>query len=246
MTHTAVITGASAGIGAATARHLAAEGFDVVLGARRVEQLEAVATSCGGRAIALDVTDPSSVATFVAEVGPCRVLVNNAGGAFGADPMARVSDAEVQERWQRMYDTNVLGLARLTASLLPALEESGDGHVVNVVSLAGFQAYPGGGGYVAAKHAARGITGVLRLELLGRPVRVTEVDPGMVETEFAAVAMGRADANELVYAGMTPLTADDVAEVIRFAVTRPSHVNLDRIVVQPRDQASAWHVHRER
>jgi len=241
VTRTAVITGASAGIGAATARHLAAAGFHVVLGARRIERIEALADEFGGTGRHLDVTDPESVAAFCDGLDEVHVLVNNAGGALGVDSIADADD----ERWQWMYDANVLGLMRMTRTLLPALLASGDGHVVNVVSIAGFEAYPGGGGYVAAKHAARGVTGVLRSELLGQPVRVTEIDPGLVETEFSVVRLGEEDANEKVYAGMTPLTADDVADVIRFAVTRPSHVNLDRIVVQPRDQASARFVHRD-
>ena len=168
------------------------------------------------------------------------MLGNYAGGALGLDSIADLDE----DRWRWMYEANVLGLARMTARLLPLLEESGDGHVVNVVSIAGFDPYPGGGGYVAAKHAARGVTQVLRQELLGRPVRVTEVDPGMVETEFSVVRLGDEDANDRVYAGMTPLTADDVADVVRFAVTRPSHVNLDRVVMQARDQVDARTVHR--
>ena len=240
MARTAVVTGASAGIGAATARHLAAAGLDVVLGARRVELVEALADELGGTGRHLDVTDPASVTSFCEALDGCDVLVNNAGGALGLDSIAEADD----ERWRWMYDANVLGLMRMTRALLPRLVASGDGHVVNVVSVAGFEAYPGGGGYVAAKHAARGVTGVLRQELLGQPVRVTEVDPGMVQTEFSVVRLGDEDAAAAVYAGMTPLTADDVADVVRFAVTRPSHVNLDRIVVQPRDQASATRVSR--
>ena len=240
MARTAVITGASAGIGAATARHLAEAGFDVVLGARRRDRLEEVARQTGGTAIPLDVTDADAVTAFCAAVDRCDVLVNNAGGALGVDTIAEADD----DRWQWMYEANVLGLLRMTRALLPRLLASGDGHVVNVVSIAGLEPYPGGGGYVAAKHAAHGVTGVLRAELLGQPVRVTEIDPGLVETEFSVVRLGREDANEQVYRGMTPLTADDVADVIRFAVTRPSHVNLDQVVLQPRDQASARFVHR--
>ena len=241
MARTAVITGASAGIGEATARHLADAGFQVVLGARRTGRIEALADELGGRGWFLDVTDGDAVQSFCDRLDRCDVLVNNAGGALGLDA---VEDLD-EDRWRWMYEANVLGLARMTAQLLPLLEASGDGHVVNVVSIAGFDPYPGGGGYVAAKHAARGVTQVLRQELLGRPVRVTEVDPGMVETEFSVVRLGDEDANERVYAGMTPLTADDVADVIRFAVTRPSHVNLDRVVMQARDQVDARTVHRE-
>lgn len=237
----AVVTGASSGIGAATARALAAEGFEVVLGARRVDRIEAIAAEIGGRAHVLDVTDAASVAAFVATVPECAVLVNNAGGASGLEP-ARSADLD---RWQAMYDSNVLGVARVTQGLLEALISSGDGRIVVVGSIASFESYPGGAGYTAAKHAVGSVTRTLRLELLGEPVRVIQIDPGMVETEFSAVRFdgdqARADA---VYQGMTPLSAEDVAEVISFAVTRPAHVNLDQIVLRPRDQASARDVHR--
>ncbi|EHN11479.1 Short chain dehydrogenase [Patulibacter medicamentivorans] len=238
----AVVTGASSGIGAAVARRLAGEGFDLVLGARRADRLAAVAAETGGRAVALDVTDADSVAAFCATVERCDVLVNNAGGALGLEP---VQDADL-DRWRWMYEANVLGVARVTKALLEPLAASGDGRVVIVGSIAAFEVYPGGAGYTAAKHAVGALTRTLRLELLGRPVRVIEVDPGMVETEFSAVRFdgdqARADA---VYDGMTPLSADDVADVISFAVTRPAHVNLDQVVVRPRDQATARDVHRE-
>lgn len=237
----AVVSGASSGIGAATARRLAGEGFEVVIGARRVERLDEVANeirSAGGSGhpVALDVTDPASVDAFCAEVPACHVVVNNAGGALGLDPVA---EADV-EQWREMYDTNVLGLLRMTKALLPKLLASGDGHVVNVGSIAGFEAYPGGAGYNAAKFAVRAITQVLRMELLGEPVRVTEVDPGMVETEFSLVRFDGDDQRAArVYEGLTPLTADDVADCIAWAVTRPRHVNIDQIVVRTRDQATA-------
>ncbi|WP_320669594.1 SDR family NAD(P)-dependent oxidoreductase [Patulibacter defluvii] len=237
----AVVTGASSGIGAAVARRLAREGFDLVLGARRAERLAAVAEETGGRAVALDVTDPDSVAAFCATVERCDVLVNNAGGALGLEPVA---EADL-ERWRWMFEANVLGVARMTKALLDRLVASGDGRVVVVGSIAAFEVYPGGAGYTAAKHAVGALTRTLRLELLGQPVRVVEVDPGMVETEFSTVRFdgdqARADA---VYAGMTPLSADDVADVIAFAVTRPAHVVLDQVVLRPRDQASARDVHR--
>jgi NADP-dependent 3-hydroxy acid dehydrogenase YdfG len=237
----AVVTGASSGIGAATARRLAAEGFDVVLGARRIDRLEAVATEIGGRAIALDVTDAASVDAFVAEVGACRVLVNNAGGAVGFDPIAVSTDAD----WTWMYETNVLGTVRMTRGLLPALLASGDGHVVMMGSVAGIEAYPNGGGYNAAKFAVRSFTQVLRMELLGQPVRVTEIDPGLVETEFSVVRFrGDTDRATKVYEGVTPLTGDDVADCVAFAVTRPPHMNIDQIVVTSRDQALARMIHR--
>jgi NADP-dependent 3-hydroxy acid dehydrogenase YdfG len=238
------VTGASSGIGEATARRLAAEGFDVVLGARRLDRLEAIATDIGGRharALPLDVTDPASVAEFCAQVPECRVLVNNAGGALGRDTVA---DAK-EDEWQWMYDANVLGVMRMTKALLPAIEASGDGHVVMVGSIAGYEPYVGGAGYNAAKFGLRAMTKVLRLELLGRPVRITEIDPGMVETEFSIVRFhGDVDKAKAVYEGVTPLTADDVADCIAFAVTRPSHVNIDTMIVLARDQAGASQVHR--
>ncbi len=241
-TRVVVVTGASAGIGAATARLLARDGWDVVVGARRTDRIEALAAEIGGRAHVLDVTDADSVATFCDTVGECRLLVNNAGGAVGVEPLAEAVD----EKWQTMFETNVLGLMRMTRTLLPRLVDSGDGHVVNLTSIAALQGYPGGSGYNAAKFAARGVTESLRQELLGQPVRVTEVLPGMVETDFSLVRLdGDQDRADAVYAGLTPLTADDVAECIRWAAALPSHVNIDQIVVKPRDQADAFRAHRE-
>lgn len=238
---TAVVTGASSGIGEATARRLSAEGFEVVIGARREEPLEAIAGEIGGRAIRLDVTEPESVQEFCRAVGDCRVLVNAAGGAIGRDSIADARDAD----WNWMYETNVVGTMRMTRSLLPALEASGDGHVVMVGSIAGYEPYVGGGGYNAAKFAVRAMTKVLRLELLGRPVRVTEVAPGLVRTEFSLVRFrGDERAAEAVYEGMTPLTPEDVADCIAFALTRPSHVNIDTLTVLARDQSGASTVHR--
>ena len=245
MAEIAVVTGASSGIGAATAGRLAADGFEVVLGARRLDRLDEVARRCAGpaRTLALDVTDTASVEAFAGEVGPCSVLVNNAGGALGLDPVAGADE----EQWRWMYDANVLGVMRVTRALLPALVASGDGRVVNVGSIAGLQVYEGGAGYTAAKHALRAVTETLRRELLGQPVRVTEVDPGMVETEFSLVRFGgNAVRAARVYEGVTALTADDVADCIAWAVTRPPHVNIDQVVVMPRDQAGAGLVHRRR
>lgn len=246
---TAVVTGASAGIGAATARALAKAGYRVVLGARRVERLEALATEirqAGGDALArsLDVTDADSVAAFTGALPrPVHLLVNNAGGALGLDPVAEADD----ERWRTMFETNVLGTVRLTRALLADLEASGDGHVVNVGSTAGFETYRGGAGYTAAKHALRALTRTLRKELLGQPLRVCEVAPGLVATEFSKVRFdGDEERAAQVYEGMTPLTAEDVAECIVWAATRPAHVNIDEIVVRPRDQAAATLVHRRR
>lgn len=240
---TAVVTGASSGIGAATAIRLADEGFDVVLGARRTDRLAEVARRCGSaaRALPLDVTDDGSVAAFGAAVGPCRVLVNNAGGALGLDPVAT---ADLRQ-WQAMWDVNVLGTVRMLRSLLPALEASGDGHVVNVGSVAGIEPYVGGAGYNAAKFAVHALTEVLRRETVDRPIRVSEVLPGLVETEFSTVRFGGDEARAAkVYEGLTPLTAEDVAEVIAFVVTRPAHVNLASVLLLPRDQASATVVSR--
>ncbi len=239
---TAVVTGASAGIGAATARLLAADGWDVVVGARRVDRIEALADEIGGRAHPLDVTDQSSVDEFCDEVDACSLLVNNAGGALGVEPLIEAVD----EKWRTMFETNVLGLMRMTRELLPRLLASGDGHVVNVTSIAALQGYPGGSGYNAAKFGAHGVTESLRHELLGEPVRVTEILPGMVETEFSVVRLGNQDRADAVYEGLTPLEADDVAECIRWAVSLPSHVNVDQLVVKPRDQADAFRAHRTR
>jgi NADP-dependent 3-hydroxy acid dehydrogenase YdfG len=241
LSRTAIVTGASSGIGEATARALAADGFEVVVGARRVERLEALAAETGARAVELDVTDPGSVRELADAVPRCDVLVNNAGGALGLDPIAEGDD----EQWRTMYEGNVLGTMRMTRALLPALTASGDGHVVVVTSIAGFEVYRGGAGYTAAKHAQRAMVRTLRLELLGQPVRVTEVAPGMVETEFSLVRFsGDEEAAARVYEGIEPLTAADVAECVRWAVAQPSHVNVDEIVVRPRDQATATEVHR--
>jgi NADP-dependent 3-hydroxy acid dehydrogenase YdfG len=237
----AVVTGASSGIGAATARRLASEGFDVVMGARREDRLRAIAAEIGAQAIPLDVTDSASVERFCASVPQCRVLVNCAGGALGRD---RVEDAD-EDEWHEMYEVNVMGALRMTKALLPAIEASGDGVVVMVGSIAGYEPYVGGGGYNAAKFAVRAMTKVLRLELLGRPIRVCEIDPGVVETEFSMVRFhGDAEMAAAVYEGLIPLTADDVAECIGFVVTRPPHVNIDTLIVLARDQAGAATVHR--
>lgn len=234
-----MVTGASSGIGAATARLLAASGFSVVLGARRIDQLAAVAAQCGpeARAVPLDVADDESVARFVASVSDCRVVVCNAGGALGLD---KVEHADLVG-WQRMFEVNVLGTVRMIKALLPQLEASGDGHIVLMGSIAGLEPYIGGAGYHAAKYPIHALQQVLRMELLGRPVRITEIDPGMIaETEFSLVRFdGDAERAAAVYAGVTPATADDVADCVAWAVTRPSHVNIDQIVIKPRDQANA-------
>lgn len=238
----AVVTGASAGIGAATARALAQSGFSVVIGARRLDRLESLAQEIGARALPLDVTDDDSVAAFAEQVPEVRVLVNNAGGAIGREPVA---EADL-DAWRWMWEVNFLGTVRVTKAFLPALERSGDGHIVVVGSIAGFEAYRNGAGYVAAKHAERAATKTLRLELLGKPVRVTEVNPGLVAgTEFSQVRFGGdMEKASQVYQGLTPLGPEDVADCITWAVTRPSHVDIDEIVIRPRDQATATEIHR--
>ena len=231
----AVVTGASAGIGEATARTLAAQGFHVVTVARRADRIEALAVDIGGTAIATDVTDGAAVDALAGKLGRVDVLVNNAGGAKGLEPVA---DADL-EHWRWMWETNVLGTLRVTRALLPKLIDSGDGLIVTVTSVAAMEVYDGGAGYTAAKHAQGALHRTLRGELLGKPVRLTEIAPGAVETEFSLVRFSgdqqRADA---VYAGMTPLVAADIAEVIGFVASRPPHVNIDQIVIRPRDQAS--------
>jgi len=239
----AVVTGASSGFGAAAARHLAGAGFDVVLGARRMDRLREVAGRIGAKAIALDVSNSASVAAFAAEIATCDVLVNNAGGALGLEPIAEARE----DHWRRMWESNVLGLMLVTRELLPKLEASGGGHIVNIGSIAGFETYTGGAGYTSAKHAVRAISRTLRLELLGKRIRVTEIDPGLAETEFALVRFeGDAERARKVYEGMTPLTGDDVADCVVWAVTRPWHVNVDEIVVRPLAQATAANIARGR
>ncbi|SHL18737.1 NADP-dependent 3-hydroxy acid dehydrogenase YdfG [Pseudonocardia thermophila] len=238
---TAVVTGASSGIGAATARALGAAGFHVVLGARRLDRCKAIAEEIDGTALPLDVTDAESVTAFAHAVPEARVLVNNAGGAKGLAPVAEADEDE----WRWMFETNVMGTLRVTKALLPKLIASGDGHIVTVTSVAALAPYDNGAGYTGAKHAQAMLHRTLRGELLGQPVRLTEILPGLVETEFSLVRFdGDAERAKSVYRGMTPLTGEDVADVITFAVTRPSHVNIDQIVLKPRDQADAMRVHR--
>jgi NADP-dependent 3-hydroxy acid dehydrogenase YdfG len=237
----AAVTGASSGIGAAAARMLAAAGFDVVLGARRTERLQAVAGETGGRAITLDVTDRASVEAFAAALPRLNLLVNNAGGALGLEPVAE----SVDEHWRTMWEANVFGLMLMTRACLPALEASGNGHIINIGSIAGLESYVGGAGYTSAKHGVVAITETLRLELLGKPIRVTEIDPGMTETEFSLVRFaGDAARADKVYEGVDPLVAEDIADCITWAATRPPHVNIDTLRVTPRAQARASVVHR--
>ena len=238
---TAVVTGASSGIGAATAAALATAGFDVVVGARRLDKLREVAEPIGARVLPLDVTDDESVAAFAAEVAECSVLVNNAGGALGLE---RIEDADLGH-WQAMFDTNVLGTLRVTKALLPALRASGDGLVVVIGSIAGSQAYVGGGGYNAAKFAERAFAEALRKELFTEPIRVTEIEPGIVETDFSLVRFeGDAERAAKVYEGVDALTAEDIAECVAFVATRPARVNIDQMVVLARDQLGATQLNR--
>ncbi len=240
---TAVVTGASSGIGAATARTLAAQGWHVVVGARRLDRLEALATEIGGTAHALDVSDPASVDAFCEQVTDCHLLVNNAGGALGMRTIAEADDAE----WLRMYEINVMGTVRMTRALLPALIASGDGQIITIGSVAGREAYARGAGYNAAKFGQAALMRALRFELLGKPVRVSEIDPGMAETEFSIVRLGGdVDKARAVYEGMTPLTAEDIADAVAWVASRPSHVNIDQVLMMPRDQAAAQVVHRSR
>jgi len=245
----AVVTGASSGIGAATAVSLAGAGFHVVLAARRADRLQeatARARAEGGsaRAAVLDVTDTAAVTAFAQSMERCDVLVNNAGGAFGAEYVADADPAD----WQAMYEVNVLGSLHVTRALLPRLIASGAGTIVMLTSTAGFVNYEGGGGYAAAKHAQHAMAETLRLELCGEPVRVIEIAPGMVRTDEFAVNRFRGDAGKAaaVYRGVRePLTAEDIADAITRTITRPAHVNVDLMVLRPRAQAAQHKVFRE-
>lgn len=239
----AVVTGASSGIGAASARALAGEGFTVFCAARRIDRLTELADEIGGVAIACDVTDQAQVDALAEAVGPrCDVLLNNAGGAFGQDP---IETADVAD-WEQMYQINVAGSLRVTQALLGAIEQA-HGAVIFITSTAAETAYEGGAGYCGVKSAERSMAGSLRLELAGRPVRVCEISPGMVRTdEFSLVRFegdqAKADA---VYAGVDqPLVAEDIAECVRWIATLSEYVNIDRLVIRPRAQASNWKVAR--
>ena len=235
---TAVITGASSGIGAATARALAAAGFDVVLAARRKDRLDELVAEIGpaARAVVCDVTKPTDVAALADAVADCEIVIANAGGALGLESVSTLDD----EHWRVMWETNVLGLARTASAFAGKLESSGNGRIVVITSVAGHQTYPGGGGYTSAKHAAAAVTDTLRVELLGKPIRVIEVAPGMVDTEFSTVRFeGDEQRAADVYKGIDPLTAEDVAEAITWAVTRPPHMTVARLDLFPRQQASA-------
>lgn len=236
----AVVTGASSGIGAATARRLRAEGWAVLGVARRADRLAALAAETGTEPFVADLTDADDVARLAAHAeatGGVRSVVNVAGGAIGVDRVEHGSPAI----WARMYEINVLSTLRVTQALLPLLRAGGGGDVVVLTSTAGHDTYPGGGGYVAAKHAERTIATTLRLELVGEPIRVIEIAPGMVHTEEFSLNRLHGDhaAAASVYAGVDePLLADDVADAIVWALTRPAHVNVDSMILRPRAQAS--------
>jgi NADP-dependent 3-hydroxy acid dehydrogenase YdfG len=241
----AVVTGASSGIGAATARALSAAGYDVVCAARRAQRVEALAAEIGGRAVVCDVTSADDVARLAGEVGErLEVLVNSAGGALGLAPAAQTDVAD----WRGMFESNVIGTLQVTQALLPALIASGAGTIVNVGSIAGRTVYEGGSGYTAAKHAVAALTETMRLELVDQPVRIEEIAPGMVRTEEFALTRfaGDQERADAVYAGVSePLVAQDIAEAIVWMVQRPAHVNIDLLVIKPRVQAAPHKVHRE-
>ena len=243
MSPTAVVTGASSGIGAASARALAGDGFHVICAARRKDRIEALAEEIGGRAVVCDVTDAASVAELAAAVDSVDVLLNNAGGAFD---QATVEEADVED-WAKMFDVNVLGVLRVTQALLPALRADGGGLIVNLGSTAGRVAYEGGGGYTAAKHGLKVLTQTMRLELVAEPLRFTEIAPGMVKTEEFTLKRFQGDREryDAVYAGVQePLVAEDIAEAVRWVASLPAHVNVDELVVRPRAQAAQHKVHR--
>ena len=243
MSPTAVVTGASSGIGAASARALAGDGFHVICAARRKDRIEALAEEIGGRAVVCDVTDAASVAELAASVDSVDVLLNNAGGAFD---QATVEEADVED-WAQMFDVNVLGVVRVTQALLPALRADGGGLVINLGSTAGRVAYEGGGGYTAAKHGVKVLTQTMRLELVAEPLRFTEIAPGMVKTEEFTLKRFEGDREryDAVYAGVQePLVAEDIAETVRWVASLPAHVNVDELVVRPRAQAAQHKVHR--
>jgi NADP-dependent 3-hydroxy acid dehydrogenase YdfG len=241
----AVVTGASSGIGAETVHALVEAGFSVFMGARRMNRLNVLAQKYGAIPLPLDVTKSDSVAQFVNELpDSVQVLINNAGGALGLEPISNMDE----NHWLDMYQSNVLGLTRMSKALYPRLlaDDTQVSHVVNIGSIAAFETYVGGAGYTACKHAVRAISETMRLEWHGKPIRVTEIDPGFVETEFSLTRYGGdvARANN-VYAGMVPLAATDIAEAITWVVTRPDHVNIDNMVIRPLDQARVDKIYRK-
>ena len=242
----AVVTGASSGIGAATAKLLSQNGFSVIAAARRIERLNELANSNSNiKAVKLDVTDQSSVDGFIAELAdkPVALLVNNAGGAFDAAPIEKTDPAI----WQKTYEVNVIGALRITKALLPNLRSNGASHIVVVTSTAGHGVYENGGSYTTAKHAELAFTQTLRLELNGEPIRITEIAPGMVKTEeFSKVRLGSEEAAAKVYEGVAkPLVAEDIAEAIKWAALLPEHVNIDSMIIRPVAQAANHKIHRK-
>lgn len=231
-TRVAVVTGGSSGIGEASARALAADSWFVVVAARRKENLERIAADIGGAAHVLDVTDQDSVDAFAAALPRVDLLVNNAGGAKGLDPLA---EADLED-WQWMYDTNVLGTVRVTNALRPQLLAATAPLIINMASVAALNPYEGGAGYNAAKFGLRALTRVQRIEDAGK-IRITEIDPGRVKTDFSLVRFkGDAQRAAAVYEGHLNLTAEDIAETVRWVASLPAHVNIDRLHIMPADQ----------
>ena len=248
-----LITGASSGFGAAAARAFAAEGARLLLGARRVDRLEAVAKSAleNGAQTAefhvLDVSQTESVNAFAdwarSHAGIVDVLINNAGGAQGLDSVATGKDSD----WETMLQTNVLGILRMTRAILPLMPHDVGSSIINIGSTAGHTAYEGGAAYCAAKAGELQITRVLRLELNGTGIRVSTVDPGLAETEFSVVRFKGDEARaKKVYEGLTPLSAEDIAETLVWIASRPPHVNIDELLIKPTDQASMQKIHRRK
>jgi NADP-dependent 3-hydroxy acid dehydrogenase YdfG len=235
------VTGASSGIGAATVRALAGAGLETVAAARRLERCEELAREVGGRALALDVADPDAVRALADQLEAVDVIVHSAGGALGLEHVAEADE----DRWREMWESNVAGVMRVTKALLPALRRGIDPQIVIIGSVAGVEVYEGGGGYTAAKHAVHALAQTLRLELLADGIRVTEIAPGLVETEFSLVRFeGDAERAADVYRGLEPLSAEDVAEAVAFCVTRPGHVDVDYLAIKPTAQATATITHR--
>lgn len=243
-----LITGASSGIGAACAKLFASAGAKLILVARRVNRLQELVETLNAdvHLLPLDVRDSAAVESGISNLNPAwkdiNILVNNAGLSRGLD---KLHQGSIQD-WEEMIDTNIKGLLYLTRSVVPGMVSRGCGHVINIGSIAGHQTYPGGNVYCGTKAAVKAITEGLKQDLLGTPIRVTSVDPGMVETEFSEVRFhGDAQRAKKVYQGLTPLTADDVADVVFFCVTRPSHVNINEVILMPVDQASTILVNRQ-
>lgn len=240
-----MVTGASSGIGRATAVRLASDGYDVVLAARRTEKLAGIAAQCGGRTVTCDVTEPEDVARLAQEAGSdVGLLINNAGGAFGLEPVAEAA----LDKWRAMYETNVIGTVAVTKALLPALRAGNGGTVITITSIAADAAYENGAGYCGVKAAERYASDALRLELNGEPIRICDIAPGMVKSEgFARVRFdGDQTKADAVYRGVAePLTQEDIAECVSWVAGLPRHVNIDRLTVKPVAQAASFKVHRE-